>query len=262
MNRQTVKKTMALLLVAVMALGVSPVSAFAEETATTVEPAVTLADFEGTYTNLFPAFREEKYDAVWEEKLAEYCEVAAEDVPAVKDAFLSVYEADFHGEEAQKKFEEDPSYFLFDCKMANGVEYMTFDGDTISGTDAEGNEVFSHTYEYFDAMKQDYGPMTEVYMDGVPEEYWPLFYIYVSDGPDDEFKYFAFAGDTPAETYHMEFRYGSDPEALCEYFAGPYGFWMASTIYRDCDDEMMENCIDLFVSENADSIKGIAADLK
>ena len=260
MNTQKLKNVVALLLVAVMAIGVSPISAFAE-TATAVEPTVTLEDFQGTYTNLFPAFREEKYDAVWQEKLAEHCGVPAEDADAVKDAFLSVYEADMYGEEAQKRFEEDPSYFMFNCYMADGVEYMTFEGNTISGVDAEGNEVFKYNYEFYDAIVKDFGPMAEVYLAGVPEEYWPVFWIYVSDGPEDEFKYFAFADDTPAETYHMEFRYGSDPEALCEYFSGPYGFWMASIIYKDCDDETMENCIDLFVSENADSIVGIAASL-
>ena len=33
---------------------------------------------------------------------------------------------------------------------------------------------------------------------------------------------------------------------------------MVSATYKDCDDEMMENCIDLFVEENTDSIKAIA----
>ena len=220
-----------------------------------------LSEFQGTYTGLFPAFRDDKYDAVWEEKLAQYAGVDAENAEAVKDVFLSVYESDIHGEEAEKKAEEDPSYFAFDCAFSDGVDTMVFEGNTISGLDADGNEVFSHQYEYYDALKKNFDPMTEMYMAGVSEEDWPLLYIYAGDGPDDEFKYFAFADDTPAETYHLEFRYGSDPEDLCRYFTGPYGYWMVSATYKDCSDEMMENCIDLFVEENADSIMAIAESL-
>ena len=110
---------------------------------------------------------------------------------------------------------------------------MTIDGNTITGTDADGSEVFSGTYEYYDSLKTNYDPMTEMYMTGVSEEDWPRLHIFESDGADDEFKYFAFADDTPAETYHLEFRYGSDPEELCKYFTGPYGYWMVSATYKD-----------------------------
>ena len=33
--------------------------------------------------------------------------------------------------------------------------------------------------------------------------------------------------------------------------------WMCSATYKDCDDETMKNCIDLFVEENADSVKAL-----
>lgn len=217
-----------------------------------------LAEFQGTFVNLFPAFRESAYDAVWEEALSDYCEIPAEDAASVKDTFLSIYEADYYGQEAVKKAEEEPGYFAFDCEMTQGVCEMTFEGDTISGIDADGNEVFNHTYAFLDALKKNFDPYTEMYMAGVDEADWPLLTIYVSDGPDDEFKYFAFGEDSPGETYHMEFRYGNDPEELCKYFTGDYAYWMASTIYKDCDLDTMTNCIRLFVSENADTIKGIA----
>ena len=60
--------------------------------------------------------------------------------------FLRVYESDIHGEEAQKKAEEDPGWFMFDCSFAGGVNYITFDGNKISGIDKDGNEVFNNTY--------------------------------------------------------------------------------------------------------------------
>ena len=257
MRNHVLKKLPVFALAAVMAIGGTSLSAFAE-----ADPGsgvdTLLNEFQGTYTALFPVFRDDRYDAMWEKSLSEYAGVDAENAETVKDAFLSVYESDIHGEEAQKKAEEEPGWFMFDCSFAGGVDSMTFEGNTISGVDADGNEIFNNTYEYFDSFKKNFDPMTEMYMAGVSEEDWPLLHIYVSDGPDDEFKYFAFADDTPAETYHLEFRYGSDPEDLCKYFSGPYGYWMVSAAYKDCDDEMMENCIDLFVEENADSIKAIA----
>ena len=217
-------------------------------------------EIQGSYVGLFPVFRNDKYDAIWEEKLNEYAGVDSENAEAVKDAFLGIYESDIHGEEAQKKAEEEPGWFMFDCAFAGGVDVMTFDGDTFSGADADGNEVFSHKYKYYDAIKANFDPMTEMYMAEISEEDWPVLYIYEGDGPEDEFKYFAFA-DTPAETYHLEFRYGSDLEELAKYFTGTYGYWLVSAVYKDCDDEMMENCIDLFVKENADTIEAIAGGL-
>ena len=251
------KKLSMFALGAAIAIGGSSVNAFADAAENPGADAM-LSEIQGTYTALFPAFRDDKYDAVWEEKLAEYAGVDAEDAETVKDAFLSMYESGIRGEEAEKKAEEDPSWFMFDCSFSGGVEYMTVEGNTITGTDADGSEIFSNTYEYYDSLKTNYDPMTEMYMTGVSEEDWPRLHIFESDGADDEFKYFAFADDTPAETYHLEFRYGSDPEDLCKYFTGPYGYWMVSATYKDCGDEMMENCIDLFVEENADSIKAIA----
>ena len=257
MKNHVLNKLPVFALAAVMAIGGPSLSAFAEADPGSGADTL-LNEFQGTYTALFPAFRDDRYDTMWEKSLSEYAGVDAENAETVKDAFLSVYESDIHGEEAQKKAEEEPGWFMFDCSFAGGVDSMTFDGNTISGIDKDGNEVFNNMYEYFDSLKKDFDPMTEMYMAGVSEEDWPLLHIFVSDGPDDEFKYFAFADDTPAETYHLEFRYGSDPEDLCRYFTGPYGYWMVSATYKDCGDEMMENCIDLFVQENADSIKAIA----
>lgn len=217
-----------------------------------------LAALEGTYVNLFDAFSEEKYNDMWADALLKYCNVSSDKANAVKEAFLSVYKTDVYGLEAEKLANEDPNYFAFNCAMTQGVAELTIDGNTITGVDKDGNEVFSNEYTFYKSMKHDYGKMNDVYGAGLTEEDWPCFDIYVSDGPDDEFKYFAFADDTPEETFHIEFRYGDDPEALCRYFDGKYGYWMASGIFKNCDDEMMKNCINLFVEENGDSVKGIA----
>ena len=61
---------------------------------------------------------------------------------------------------------------------------------------------------------------------------------------------FSLAPDTSAETYHIEFRYGSDADALSQYDAGDYAYWLASGISTDCDQTMIDNCIELFCTEN------------
>ena len=65
-----------------------------------------------------------------------------------------------------------------------------------------------------------------------------------------EFTYFCMAPDTMATTQHIEFRYGSDLDALGKYDAGEYAYWLASGISVDCTQEDIENCIQLFCTEN------------
>lgn len=63
--------------------------------------------------------------------------------------------------------------------------------------DEEGNDVFSHSYHYV-GMEETRG-----------------LYIYESDDADSgEFTYFCIAPDTMKTTWHIEFRYGSDLDAL------------------------------------------------
>ena len=72
----------------------------------------------------------------------------------------------------------------------------------------------------------------------------------IADADSGEFTYFFLAPDISAETYHIEFRYGSDAEALSQYDAGEYAYWVASGISTDCDQTMIDNCIELFCTEN------------
>ena len=43
---------------------------------------------------------------------------------------------------------------------------------------------------------------------------------------------------------------GSDLDALGQYDAGNYAYWLASGISTDYDQAMVENCIELFCTEN------------
>ena len=65
-----------------------------------------------------------------------------------------------------------------------------------------------------------------------------------------EFEYLFLLPDTPATTFHIEFRYGSDPEAMMLYNDGPYAYWLAAGIPADRDEQMVEDVIDLFCAEN------------
>ena len=64
------------------------------------------------------------------------------------------------------------------------------------------------------------------------------------------FQYFAFSPDTPETTYHLEFRYADNTDDLQSWFEGNYAYWNAAAISKDYDEEMMDNCIELFCSEN------------
>ena len=47
--------------------------------------------------------------------------------------------------------------FLFDCFFENDIATITIDGNSISGADAKGNEVFTHEYEYVEDIDAAYG---------------------------------------------------------------------------------------------------------
>ena len=65
-----------------------------------------------------------------------------------------------------------------------------------------------------------------------------------------QFTYFFLLPDTPDTTYHTEFRYGSDPEALMLYNDGPYAYWLAAGILANRDEQMVKDVIQLFCEEN------------
>ena len=75
-------------------------------------------------------------------------------------------------------------------------------------------------------------------------------YVYEStDGNIDEFRYFWMRPDSPAATFHLEFRYGSDAGQLARLMSGRYAFWMASAV-REGHPEEHAAAIRLFVGEN------------
>ena len=192
-----------------------------------------LEDVKGTYVALFPIITDPAYDQIWLDHCAAV--VGDEMAPAVAEMLKAACNGTIYGQEAVDAYGDGSNGAQFDCLFVGGVDQITFDGTTISGT-LEGEAVFSHEYAYVGPLSL--GGM----MDG---------YLYeTTDADAGEFKYFFMMPDTPASTYHLEFRYGSDVDALTEYATGPYAYWLAAGFLVDADQEMTENVIGLFCDEN------------
>lgn len=192
-----------------------------------------LEDVKGTYTALFPIITDPAYDQLW---LDPCIAVVGEDMAAdVAQMLKDACSGTIYGQEAVDAFGDGSNGAQFDCLFINGVDQITFDGETVSGT-LEGNAVFSHKYAYV-------GPLS---LGGMMNGY-----LYeTADEEAGEFRYFFMMPDTPASTYHLEFRYGSDIDALTQYAEGPYAYWLAAGFPVDADEEMIKNVITLFCEEN------------
>ena len=200
-----------------------------------------LEDVKGTYVALFPVITAPEYDPIWLEPCAEA--VGEEAAPGVAEALKAACNGTIYGQEAIDAFGDGSNGAQFDCLFINGVDQITFDGATISGS-LEGEEVFSHEYAYV-------GPLSLAgMMDG---------YLYeTADANAGEFRFFYMMPDTPATTYHLEFRYGSDVDALAQYNAGPYAYWLAAGFPADADEAMIRDVITLFCEENLAEMSGEA----
>ncbi|MBQ6373862.1 MAG: hypothetical protein IJJ45_05165 [Clostridia bacterium] len=192
-----------------------------------------LEDVKGTYVALFPVITAPEYDQLWLDPCIEAVgEAAAEEVAG---ALKAACNGTVYGQEAIDAFGDGSNGAQFDCLFINGVDRITFDGTTISGA-FEGSQVFSHEYAYV-------GPLS---LAGMMEGY-----LYeTSDADAGEFRYFYMMPDTPASTYHLEFRYGSDVDELAKYNEGPYAYWLAAGLPEDADEELIGNVIALFCEEN------------
>ncbi|MBQ9346309.1 MAG: hypothetical protein IJT94_03075 [Oscillibacter sp.] len=188
-----------------------------------------LSDIAGSYQELFPVLCREEYRQIWLDNCASI--VGGDSAEETADMLIGSVTGTLTGEEAEEAYQNGDGVFC--CSFLQGVNRFTFDGSTISGTDADGNELFRHEYRFTD-MDENTG----------------MAIFESTDADSGEFTFFCLAPDTPAETYHIEFRYGSDLDALGSFDAGPYAYWMAAGIPVDFDQTMVENCIALFCTEN------------
>ena len=175
-----------------------------------------LSSIGGTYVELFPELSKPEYRQIWIDAVTPL--VGAENA------------------EATEKYAADPNSMAFDCYFLGGVQKFVMDGSIITGLDAEGKEIFSHSYQAMD----------------VENENGFLFYQ-SEDENSGEFTYFAFSPDSMETTYHLEFRYAEDINDLQSWFEGNYAYWNAAGIAENYNLETMQNVIELFVTENLSS---------
>ncbi len=190
-----------------------------------------LVDLTGKYQELWPVILDEQYNQLWFDDCAAI--VGEDNAQAAFEKLSSMVTATVYGEEAVKAYADGNA--AYECAFINGLSTLEFDGEnsTIKGYDGDGNELFSHSYHYV-GMEKIRG----------------LYEFESDDDNSGEFSYFCLAPDTSATTYHIEFRYGSDLDALGKYDQGNYAYWLASGISTDYDSSMVENCIELFCTEN------------
>ena len=192
-----------------------------------------LEDVSGTYDALFPVITSPDYDQIWLDSCAAV--LGDEAAPAAAEALKAACNGTIYGQDAIEAYGDGSNGAQFDCLFINGPAQIMFDGKTISGLDESGVTVFSHEYSFVEPAS------IAGMMNG---------YLYRTEDADaGEFEYFFLLPDTPDTTFHTEFRYGSDPEAMMLYNEGPYAYWLAAGILAD-RDEQVQNVIDLFCTEN------------
>ena len=193
-----------------------------------------LEDVSGTYDALFPVITSPNYDQIWLDSCAAV--LGDEAAPAAAEALKAACNGTIYGQEAIDAYGDGSNGAQFDCLFINGPAQIVFEGKKISGLDETGATVFCHEYSFVEPAS------IAGMMNG---------YLYRTEDADaGEFEYFFLLPDTPDTTFHTEFRYGSDPEALMLYNDGPYAYWLAAGIPADRDEQMVQNVIDLFCTEN------------
>ncbi|QTE74327.1 hypothetical protein JS518_00040 [Clostridiales bacterium FE2010] len=193
-----------------------------------------LENIKGTYEPLFPVITAAEYDSIW---LDSCVKALGEEAGTEMAGMMKNYCAGtIYGQEAVDAFGDGSNGAQFACGFINGVATITFDGKTISGADESGKTVFSHEYAY----------VSKLSLSGMMEGY--LFET--ADEDAGEFKYFYMMPDTPATTYHLEFRYGSNVDDLAKIMEGPYAYWLAAGFPVDADAELINKVITLYCEEN------------
>ncbi len=203
-----------------------------------------------TYVELFPEFAREDLKDYWTECIKAW-NVDDEAAEGYYQMLTRMFMGRLYGQEAVDAYAANPESMMFDCYFENDIAKLTVAGDVISGVDAEGNELFRHTY----AFDQD---MTVTYFG---QEMPGYLHVYRTEDADAGlFTYFGFSDDNLAETQHIEFRYGDTLENLNNYSEGKYAYWLASGILDGYKDSMIQDCIKLFVDENVGEAQGEAAE--
>lgn len=242
----TRRSLLSLAMLGAASLGMTPLLAHASEKssqddAATSEGAVVAAPgtpeaagqlmeaLNGTYVELFPVLNQ--FPEYWEEVAASI--VGEADAKETAEMLMGACAGEIYGPDAVEAYEADPESAVFDCYFPEGIEKLTFEDGAIRGVDSNGNAVFEHGYEFL-----CYAPSLD-------------FYVFQTGDEDaGEYRYFVSRSDTTQGTYHLEFRFGSDIDALLDLYAGAYAYWMPAAIDENWDEDLAKKGIELFVTEN------------
>ena len=191
-----------------------------------------LSQLNATYAELFPELNKDEYYSYWEAAVTPYS--GEENADLYIQMLQSACVGTIYGEAAIAAY-PDMENAQFNCFFINGVDEITVNNNNISGK-LDGQDVFSHVYSYQE--DKSIGGMMDVRV------------YKTADKDAGEFTYFLFCPDTPSLTYHIEFRYGSDLDALLKVAEGEYAYWLAAGIPVGSDAEFVKACISLFAEEN------------
>ena len=198
-----------------------------------------------TYVSLFDTIVTEEWNPLWVDYIGA---VMGEDMaPAMATALQGSVTSNLHGEDAIAAFANGG--YAFDCHFINGAQSLTFKDDTVTILKTDGTQE-THTYEYLGQYNIGEGE-TMMYQGEEISMAFPVD-VYKSTDEAGEFNYFMMREDTMDTTWHLEFRYGSDLEALQGYMVGPYAYWLAAGIDEKADADTIRNVIALFCLENMD----------
>lgn len=198
-----------------------------------------------TYVSLFAQIISDQWTPVWQDYIgAVVGEEAAADLTAGLQGSIT---SELYGEAAVRAFAEGG--YAFDCDFINDAQRITFLEDTVTIQHTDG-ESETHTYEYLGQYQV--GETETMQYQGMEISVAFPVDVYKSTDEAGEFNYFLLREDTMAETYHIEFRYGKDLEALQGYMVGPYAYWLAAGIDERADEDTIRRVIALFCLENMD----------
>ena len=139
------KKTIALVLTLCL-LMMTAAFGVAETADDSADAAAFMDSIKGTYEALFPVITVPEYDQIWLDACAAVLGEGA--APETAEMLKAACNGTVYGQEAIDAFGDGSDGAQFDCLFINGVSTLTFNGNTISGADESGKQVFSHDYAY------------------------------------------------------------------------------------------------------------------
>lgn len=201
-----------------------------------------------TYKGLFnPTILKSDYDSIWLKYITPL--IGSEKAEETAKKLKSSISAPTYGKNLSK---EQKKSGHFNCELHPENTLLTFAVDDGKYTLSDGTNTYSYEYLGISYMGKN-DDWNSLFPGMIPEGEsfsYEMSVYKAKEGNAGEYKYLLLLPDTPEETYHIEFRYGSNINDLQTALNGEYAFWLAAGIPQDADSTMIENVIKLFVEEN------------